>query len=69
MVETVEALAATYIDKPHQCLVVSKTLINPSVAMVPADGIELKKQQFLHYVQNYPYIRDAFEAFRRSNGR
>ena len=32
--------------------------------MTPHDGIELEKQQFLHYVQNYPYVRDGFEAFR-----
>lgn len=64
LVETAEALAATWIDKPRQCLFESKTLINRSVTMNQADGIELEKQQFLHYVQNYPYVRDTFEAFR-----
>jgi enoyl-CoA hydratase/carnithine racemase len=64
LVEAAEALAATCIDKPRRCLFESKTLINRSVTMTPADGIELEKQQFLHYVQNYPYVRDAFEAFR-----
>jgi enoyl-CoA hydratase/carnithine racemase len=64
LIETAEALAATYIDKPRQCLFECKTLINRSVTMSPADGIELEKQQFLHYVQNYPYVRDAFGAFR-----
>jgi len=66
LIETAEALAATYTDKPRQCLFESKSLINRSVTMTPADGIELEKQQFLHYVQNYPYVRDAFEAFRTS---
>jgi len=66
LVETAEALAATYTDKPRQCLFESKSLINRSVTMTPVDGIELEKQQFLHYVQNYPYVRDAFEAFRTS---
>ena len=32
--------------------------------MSPAYGIELEKQQFLHYVQNYSYVRDAFDEFR-----
>ncbi|WP_195908488.1 enoyl-CoA hydratase/isomerase family protein [Novosphingobium sp. Gsoil 351] len=66
LLQTAEALAATYIDKPRQCLFESKSLINRSVTMAPADGIELEKQQFLHYVQNYPYVRDAFEAFQAS---
>lgn len=64
-----EALAATYIDKPRQCLFESKTLINRSVGMALAEGIELEKQQFLHYVQNYPYVRDAFEAFRATRAK
>ena len=64
LLETAQALAATYIDKPRQCLFESKSLINRSETMSPHDGIELEKQQFLHYVQNYPYVRDAFEAFR-----
>lgn len=64
LVATAEALLQTYIDKPRQCLFESKTLINRSVTMTPHDGIELEKQQFLHYVQNYPYVRDGFEAFR-----
>jgi enoyl-CoA hydratase/carnithine racemase len=64
LMEAAEALIATYIDKPRQCLFESKSLINRSVTMTPADGIELEKQQFLHYVRNYPYVRDAFESFR-----
>lgn len=69
LIARAEALAATYIDKPRQCLFESKTLINRSVTMTIADGVELEKQQFLHYVQNYPYVRDAFEAFRASKAR
>ena len=63
LLETAEALAATYIDKPRQCLFECKSLINLSVTMTPQDGVELEKQQFLHYVQNYPYVRDSFAAF------
>lgn len=63
LIDTAEAWAATWIDKPRPCLRESKTLINRSVGMTLSDGIELEKQQFLHYVQNYPYVRDAFEAF------
>ena len=64
LLETAEKLAATYIDKPRQCLLESKALVNRSLTMAQADGIELEKQQFLHYVQNYPYVSDAFQAFR-----
>ena len=64
LLATSEALLQTYIDKPRQCLFESKALINRSVTMTPHDGIELEKQQFLHYVQNYPYVRDTFDAFR-----
>ena len=28
------------------------------------DGCELEVQAFLYYVQNTPYVRDAFEQFR-----
>ncbi len=66
LLETAEALAATWIDKPRQCLVESKSLINRSMTMTPEDGIELEKQQFLHYVQNYPFVRRGFEAFQTS---
>lgn len=66
LLETAEALANTYVDKPRQCLSECKSLINRSVTMAPADGIELEKQQFLHYVQNYPYVRDGFVTFQAS---
>jgi enoyl-CoA hydratase/carnithine racemase len=66
LLETAEALAATYIDKPRQCLFECKSLINRSVTMTPSDGVELEKQQFLHYVQNYSYVRDGFAAFQAS---
>jgi enoyl-CoA hydratase/carnithine racemase len=66
LLETAEALAASYIDKPRQCLFECKSLINRSVTMSPADGVELEKQQFLHYVQTYPYVRDGFAAFQAS---
>ncbi len=64
LMQTALALAETWIDKPRQCLFESKSLINRSVTMMPEDGIELEKQQFLHYVQNYPYVRDTFESFK-----
>lgn len=66
LLDAAEALAACWIDKPRQCLFETKELINRSVTMTRHDGIELEKLQFLHYVQNYPFVRDSFAAFQNT---
>lgn len=60
------ALLATFIDKPRPCLAESKSLMARSQSMSLEDGVELEIQAFLHYVQNYPFVRNAFEQFQKA---
>lgn len=64
LLDEARALLATFIDKPRPCLAESKSLMARSQSMSLEDGVELEIQAFLHYVQNYPYVRNAFEEFR-----
>ena len=66
---TAEALVARFIDKPRPCLSEIKALINRSVTLSVSDGVELEIASFLLYVQNHPFVRDAFEDFRRRKAR
>lgn len=59
-------LVATYTDKPAECIAASKDLLLRSLTMSVDDGCELEIQTFLHYVQNTPYVRTAFEEFQAS---
>ena len=64
LIAEAKALLATFIDKPRPCLAESKSLMARSQSMSMEDGVELEIQAFLHYVQNYPFVRNAFEEFR-----
>lgn len=57
-------LLARFVDKPRPCLSETKSLILRSETMSMIDGVELEIQAFLYYVQNYPFVRTAFEEFR-----
>ena len=57
-------LVAQYTDKPAECIATTKDLILRSDTTTLDDGCELEVQAFLYYVQNTPYVRDAFTRFR-----
>lgn len=69
LVATVEALVATFTDKPRPCLSEIKSLIARSDSTSVGDGVELEIAGFLLYVQNYPFVRDAFADFQAAKGR
>lgn len=66
LIEAAEAIVAGFTDKPRACIAESKSLMRRSDTMSIDDGAELEIHAFLHYVQNYPFVRDAFETFRNS---
>jgi enoyl-CoA hydratase/carnithine racemase len=69
LMSAVEALVATFVDKPRPCLSEIKNLIGRSETMSMSDGVELEIASFLLYVQNHPYVRDTFEAFQATKAK
>lgn len=65
LMATVEALAATFTDKPRPCLSEIKMLIERSDSMAIEDGAELEMQAFLNYVRDHPFVRDGVAAYRK----
>lgn len=66
LLATADALVATWVDKPRACLAEIKDLVARSATTSVDDGAELEIAAFLHYVQNEPYVRDAFAEFLRT---
>lgn len=58
-----ESLLAPFVDKPRACIAETKSLIARSATTTLEDGTELEVQAFLHYVQNEPFVREAFADF------